>query len=187
MESQCRSLGLHKSKRYPGAIVPYANLENVHPMSYGVLGAAVSHLRILADLEIPLPLLILEDDALATADYRNQIEIPDDTDAVYLGVSVGNPNTIIEKECEGFVRVRNMLSAHAILYLNDSIRKAMEQVIYELTFYHKKPFDLGMGFIQNKYKVLAPYKPFFIQSDLRESKNKWQKYTDVDLRNFLRN
>jgi hypothetical protein len=45
----------------------------------------------------------------------------------------------------------------------------------------QQPWDLGASSIQFQTKVYTPNKPYFYQSDNRNSANKWQFFTDQQL------
>jgi hypothetical protein len=47
----------------------------------------------------------------------------------------------------------------------------------------KHPWDVGAASVQFHTKVYTPNKPYFYQSDERESANKWQYFTDAGLEN----
>src|SRR6201996_1146656 len=95
--------------------------------SPGPVGRGLSHIKALRAWDLSRPLLVLEDDIDLTPDYRDEIEVPDDADAVYLGASnfgavedrffTAYTNSVLaEPISAGVVRVHNMLSSHAILH-----------------------------------------------------------------------
>ena len=123
--------------------------------------------------EIDPPFIILEDDA-TPFDYDPIISIPDDTDALYLGISSwGRMNShsgpfvqweYYFKEVDiNLLRVYNMLGAHAILYLNDeyvSLCKKIAKNAYEIADHQ----DIGFAEIQRYYNVYAFNDPLFYQT-----------------------
>lgn len=82
-------------------------------------------------LSQPGPLLILEDDVWYTKDFHPIVDVPDDTDAVYMGTSVwGMVNgvstgggTTFDIVDEQFVKPMNMLGVHSVLYLSEEYKK----------------------------------------------------------------
>ena len=87
-------------------------------------GCAYSHALGLE--EVDPPFILLEDDCMPL-NFIDEIEIPDETDALYLGISSwgrmnGHSGPCVQWEYADqrtdLVRVWNMLAAHAILYLN---------------------------------------------------------------------
>ena len=84
-------------------------------------GCSLSHHNALH--EVDPPFIVFEDDCVIK-NFQPEIEIPDDADAVYLGVSSwgrmnshSGPFVQYEEVDDGLLRIYNMLSAHAILYL----------------------------------------------------------------------
>jgi hypothetical protein len=77
--------------------------------------------------DVPKPVLVLEDDVDFETGMPMTIELPDDSDALYLGISKACssyfenrfvdhvPSKFRKTEIEGLFRVVNMLSAHAVL------------------------------------------------------------------------
>ena len=41
----------------------------------------------------------------------------------------------------------------------------------------KIPFDNGCALIQERFNVLTPNKPFFVQANARQSANQWEEIT----------
>jgi hypothetical protein len=118
------------------------------------------------------PILIVEDDIEWTG--IDSIEYHSTYDAIYLGISRsgGHPtinldqgHSIYEYWSTYNVRVMNMLSAHAILYLSRSYKEAVITILRAhlgVKYYN----DVLMSRIQAKYLVLATKKPVFYQSVL---------------------
>lgn len=145
------------------------------------VGCAQSHIDILEDTNYPCPLLILEDDSEFTENFHPMIEVPDDTDAVYLGVSSGNPHYLSKRANKYFMRVGKILATHAILYLNPEYRKMIAEIAKVFVYRLKVPFDNGCALIQERFNVLTPNKPFFVQANARQSANQWEDITSRPL------
>lgn len=141
------------------------------------VGCAQSHIDILEDQSYDCPLLILEDDAEFTPDFHPMIEVPDDTDAVYLGISSGNPHYLTKRTNKYFLRIGKILATHAILYLNPEYRKMIAEIAKVFAYRLKIPFDNGCALIQERFNVLTPNKPFFVQANARQSANQWEAIT----------
>jgi hypothetical protein len=133
-----------------------------------------------AGLNSGLPFIAFEDDAAPTEKFKNEIEIPDDADAVYLGVSPwgfrkdqdpkggADFNGSAFKEVNNFpgiFKIHSTLSGHAILYINkeyalaglESYKKASKLKNYnDVQIYFDGLFD--------KYNVYA-IGPLFYQND----------------------
>jgi hypothetical protein len=146
-----------------------------------VVGCAKSHMQVLKNHDFSEPILVLEDDVDATPDYKQCFEIPNDTDAVYLGYSWWAWDTERAKMSKldgetSFVHIKswqksrwykvtNMTSAHAVLYTSKAYA---ESVIEEVDRYLADPkgnkhCDVAMARIQNKYQIIAPAKHHFFQ------------------------
>jgi len=114
------------------------------------------------------PVIILEDDVKWTGLYT--VEIPLNTDAIYLGLSqCGGSKTenkdagpsIINLYSQTQVKIVNMLATHAILYISKRYKQA---VVNELKSHLDWCSDVVISKIQNNFTVLAQKIPFFYQS-----------------------
>ena len=126
------------------------------------------------------PFILFEDD-IALTHFDHIIEVPDDADAIYLGVSkMGIVNgkdeeSLLVSPVDGYdnlYRVYNMLATHAIVYLNMDYVKATSDAAQR---YLDKglPHDLGIAENMKDWKVYALDKPMFIQYP------KFRYYTDT--------
>lgn len=94
---------------------------------------SAGHIRcIKKGLELGAPFLVLEDDVFMTDNFDNIIDVPDNSDMIYLGVSnkgvdfknnidCWDADTLSYISIENYnhlVKLNNMLSAHAIIYVN---------------------------------------------------------------------
>lgn len=148
--------------------------------SPGRTGCALSHLRALRAYAEARPLLVLEDDVRLTEDFRPEIRYPADADALYLGISnygaiepvdyTGFTNLVLADDVDGqWVRVFNLLGAHAILYLSDRFRAAAMESIVESLADLDWAHDRGLARIQGRFKVYALRRPMFYQAaDLQD-------------------
>jgi hypothetical protein len=144
-----------------------------------IQGCTVSHARALEVAhQIGGPVLILEDDAIELNRLPEELEIPDSTDAIYLGnYAIGlseihgssqkwtvGPTQIHEFPVgDGIYRVVSMLAAHAILYVTDNYKRFAHRACrraLELSVPHDVLFSLGQTF----YEVLVYDTPFFAQT-----------------------
>lgn len=124
------------------------------------------------------PFLILEDDVNIELEY-GCIEIPDDADAVYLGVSdwiypypfntLGCGYHIRKNTADDLIdispqltRIKGMTSAHAILFLNEKfIEKFLNLMTERLA--HITPHDLVFATMHSMYNIYALKNPMFYQ------------------------
>ena len=135
--------------------------------------------------EIDPPFIILEDDA-TPFDYNPIISIPDDTDALYLGISSwGRMNShsgpfvqweYYFKEVDiNLLRVYNMLGTHAILYLNSEYISVCEKIAYHQHNIDEH-VDIGFTDIQKYYNVYAFNQPLFYQTSSNGTNQKLSSY-----------
>jgi hypothetical protein len=119
--------------------------------------------------EIDPPFIVFEDDCVVK-NFNPEIEIPDDADAVYLGISSwGRMNShsgpFVQYEAleNGLVRVYNMLGAHAILYLSSEYTSLCSKIaknFYDISDHQ----DIGFAEVQRYYNVYAFDDPVFYQT-----------------------
>jgi hypothetical protein len=169
-ESLLRSLGFEFIKRAPG--FPHEN---------SVVGCGLAHQNVLDSLKnYPGPFLVFEDD-IAITHLDHIIDVPEDADAIYLGVSkMGvvrgkHKELIIADKVEGYphlYKIHNMLAAHAILYLNKDYVSSLSKVTQKC-INAGKPSDIGMAKQMTKGNVYALDRPMFIQ------KGKFRSFTDT--------
>lgn len=128
------------------------------------------------------PFILVEDDIKLTH-FDHIIEVPDDADAIYLGISkMGNVSgqdkeELIVSKVEGYdhiYRIYNMLATHAIVYLNmDYARSAHDAAQRYLD--KGLPHDLGIAENMKHWNVYALDKPMFFQYP------KFRYYTDTPI------
>ena len=109
------------------------------------------------------------------------VELPDETDALYLGVSIGNRGYNCIQHTPEYKRIAGILATHAILYTSERYRKDLIMISKDLVYNRHTPFDVGCAFLQRHFKILTPNKPFFYQADAAESANKWEHLTKCEL------
>ena len=125
--------------------LPFSFMNGIR-MSGGGRGCAQAHLAILKQSDVSVPFLVLEDDCEFTDKFHYGYELPEESDAVYLGVSgfgIRPPGSIgtgtgiwkgvrFTRFGANYLRVFNMLSGHARLYLTETYREAVKD---KATFY----------------------------------------------------
>ena len=144
----------------------------------GVVGCGLSHLNLLHNLEVPT--LVLEDDIEATDHLSRRIIIPKNADAIYLGVSnhgyIRNQkfgfrgSVLVSRYSKEYLRVLNMCSTHAIIYLSKRYIEASKQII-DHCIRQGVAFDVGLASIHRHFNVLTPLNPWFFQSEQPEFTN----------------
>lgn len=151
-----------------------ANTTPSPPNPYGkhFVGCAMSHLTLLRSMEPGT--VVFEDDIAPTEHLQTKFCIPEDTDAVYLGVSnhgtIRNNNygyagiVLASQETPDFKRVYNMCGTHAMLFLSQRYIDAAADII-EKCLDAGVPCDVALASIHKDFKVLTPNSPYFFQKD----------------------
>jgi hypothetical protein len=153
-----------------------------------------------AGLQRNHPFIIFEDDATPTENFINYVEVPDDADAVYLGVSPWgvsshNNKTFIKENGAFFLkvdniknvfRVKNTLSAHAVLHITKryslAMQKVFEESIEQQSHSDVQAYKYG---IFEKYKVYA-IGPLFYQHD-KNKPSVLEGTKNINIENFKNN
>ena len=133
-----------------------------------IIGCARSHYEILRTQKPPF--IILEDDCTLNKEFTNNLEIPDNADTLYLGISHwgrylnhSGPYVHTTKVNEDIVRVHNMLATHAILYLTESYVDICKRVAHHFGYEVENHLDIGFAEIHKLYNVYALNEPLFRQ------------------------
>ena len=137
----------------------------------GKVGCARSQHKVLSDTSIPTPFLLLEDDILFTGNEDFYIEVPDDADALFLGVSqwaryfsFSGPFLHYRRVDDRIVQVYNMLSGHAVIYLSDEYRQVCSRISKYCGYQLLDHMDNGYAEIQKYYNVYSLDLPMFKQN-----------------------
>jgi GR25 family glycosyltransferase involved in LPS biosynthesis len=176
MERQFGMLGMNKTERISAKTIPAPSGSK---FDKHFVGCGQSHIDALQSGEVPL--LILEDDAQVTEDYREEIDIPHGADAIYLGWSTANKKMTVKNFSEHLVKVTGLAAAHAILYLSKRYKDFAEGAIKIAIYEEQVPLDVALAYFQKDFNVYAVRRPYFIQSDARYSLNKWESLTRGEL------
>lgn len=133
-------------------------------------GCAISHYNILS--QVKSKTIILEDDCRINNDVST-IEVPDDADAVYLGLSawgylkdISKPENYLFEEVKNFpgvYKVNGMLATHAILYITKDYIKTCERIA-KYSMENSVHVDQGFARVQRYFNIYAIDKPIFYQS-----------------------
>lgn len=138
-------------------------------------GCATSHYNVLS--EIKSKVIVLEDDCVIM-NNNPVIEVPDDADAVYLGLSlwgylkdVSKPNNYSFSPVYGYpgiYKVNGMLATHAILYINKDYIRTCERVA-KFSAENSVHIDQGFARMQRYFNVYAVADPIFYQNSNTEA------------------
>lgn len=155
----------------------YSRSEGVYIPNHPKAGCATSHYNIFKDMNKPT--VILEDDCVVLS-KKTIIDIPDDADAVYLGLSNwGYLNSISElknfsfkkhKEYKNIYKVDGMLATHAILYISQDYID-MSTRIAKWHADNDRHIDQGLSLNQKYFNVYALGTPMFYQHSNRAATN----------------
>ena len=147
-------------------------------------GCSMSHYNALS--EVDPPFIVFEDDCKIKT-FCSTIEIPDDSDAVYLGISSwGRMNShsgpFVQSENIGFgmVRIYNMLSAHSVLYLDEEYTSLCRRISYN-SYETAQHQDIGFAEIQRYYNVYAFNDPLFYQTSSRGTDQPLTSYPTFEI------
>ena len=148
------------------------------------VGCALSHAFALE--KVNPPFIVFEDDCVPL-NFKPNIEIPDDVDAVYLGISSwgrmnshSGPFVQWKRIDNNLVRIYNMLSAHCILYFNEDYVDLCKRIAYQgylIQDYH----DIGFAEVQKYYNVYAFDNPMFYQKSSNGTNLKLSSYPTTEI------
>jgi hypothetical protein len=158
-----------------------------------ILGCSLAHynaLKLAYDVGV-FPFAIFEDDIKFTEDYQQIIKVPVICDAFYLGLSrwgllpgqiFGSRNVVkVTQDVDNCLHIKNMLSAHGIVYINKTwVKKCIKYIKYCIKFCIIQ--DIGNARLMEKSNVLCYSKPAVIQDPIFKDCN---VETIVDLKEFI--
>lgn len=119
------------------------------------------------------PFVLLEDDATKYREFPEYIEIPDDTDILYIGTSIWasdnemndachNILTSSVKEYSDIARIYNILSMHGLIITSMLGALACQKAMSD-AFYKNIAWDIPFAYIQPYYNVYALIEPLVYQ------------------------
>ena len=146
------------------------------------VGCGISHIRA-CNSDIKPPFLLLEDDVETTAEFTTDLSIPKDADIIFLGVtSYGlapklngralEKAAITEEHNDTYVKVHNMLGAHAILFVTESAREAYIAASSHYITTLFRPHDIAMVDLAKTHNIYALKDPSFYQATKMQAVDK---------------
>ena len=133
-----------------------------------VAGCSAAHYKGL--IEIEPPFILFEDDC-QVKNFRPIIDVPDDADAVYLGVSSwgrmnshSGPYLQYENIHDDLYQVYNMLGGHSILYLTKDYVDICQRICYHAGYVIEDYQDIGFAEVHKWYNIYTFDEPFFYQT-----------------------
>jgi len=171
IENMFERLGITRHERIPGV-----------KSRKKYLGANLAAFHAACYIRGRLPALVLEDDAKETGWYTPIIDIPDETDRVYLGHSLYGPvgpghselgKVAIYKYSSKCIRILNMCGTHAVLHVTESYVENSLKVISKACRdsaikSDNCPADRYLARNMGRHIVLATNDPLFLQDDVTE-------------------
>ena len=135
-----------------------------------IIGCARSHYEILKNTKPPF--IILEDDCTLNRDFNSEVELPENADALYLGISHwgrylnhSGPYVHYTNISDNIVRVHNMLATHAIMYLSQEYVDICKRISYHYGYEVENHLDIGFAEVHKLYNVYSFDEPLFCQYD----------------------
>jgi hypothetical protein len=145
------------------------------------------------------PFIILEDDSSKMRDFPEYIDIPEDTDILYIGLhgwgySKNEPINIVYSENvdNDIIRVKNLLALHGLIVCSALGASLIQRSMIE-SFYLNKPWDIPITHAQPFYKVYALKVPLVYQdkrfggkesvTKIKASKNWFVKMPEYHINN----
>ena len=178
MLSMFNNLGMKNTEHFEGI--------KLDPNSHIKDGSGMATHTLLTKIikENSFPCLILEDDAKETKCYIDRFDVPDECDALYLGVSkAGSKGQSCQATIynDNYFRVWNMLATHAVIYFNKNYaQKIVDNGKFLLE--NNIPYDIGIGDIHDEFTILTTEYPIFYQYDPdKSSKFDVEWYTKYQL------
>lgn len=159
MEITLKKLGFKNINRFDGI--------KKNPKREGV---AESHRNLLLHLsDKDLPAIVFEDD-VSVNKFIDNINVPEDADALYLGNScfglyngIGRKQIAVQEIDQDNFRIYNMLAAHAIVYLNKQYIDFLIKAI-EFNISIKTNQDKARAETMKYWNVYARKEPMFYQN-----------------------
>jgi len=162
MYNMLSSIGFETIERVEGV------LDSENPIA----GCSKAHHKALSSFKAPF--ILFEDDCVLFENNKvTQIEIPDDADALYLGISSwgrmnGHNGFYLQydefEEHSNLLRIYNMLGGHSVIYFSEDYKKMCEKVSYHAGYVIKDYQDVGFSEIQKFFNVYSLNNPMFYQT-----------------------
>jgi hypothetical protein len=132
------------------------------------------------------PFVILEDDVKKFDEFPLEIEIPNDTDILYIGLSLCGMNkskwchTVCSKSInDNIIRVYNMLSTHGIIVCSIRGLLTLQKCLFE-DYFKNNPWDISIAYSQPYLNAYALKKPLVYQYGKIGGEEKATKINYID-------
>ena len=135
------------------------------------VGNSLSRLKVLELENLSVPFAIIEDSCVFNDQLKLCYEIPEETDALYLGQSrfgIPTPGQFgwgqfdqiqIKSYNQHFIRLYNNLAGHCIIFLSKKYHQNALRAGYDSLFSDAAPYPMSVGIamLQKKHIVLSPF------------------------------
>lgn len=115
------------------------------------------------------PFIMYEDDCSKYREFPEYLDIPDDTDLLYIGLSRYSMNATrdhiniyFENVNDDIIKIKHMLAAHGIMICSASGAHAFHKAVLE-GYYKNTVFDTFLAYIQPYYNIYALKVPLVYQ------------------------
>ena len=117
------------------------------------------------------PFVLIEDDIKKYREFPNELEIPDNCDILYIGLSYwgiknktkGEKGIVCYKNInQNIIRIYNMLSTHGMIICSSAGALALQKCLLEDCF-RNRGYDISLAQIQPYYNIYALKKPLVYQ------------------------
>jgi hypothetical protein len=117
------------------------------------------------------PFILIEDDVKKYREIPKELEIPGDTDILYIGLSswgikntsIGEKGIVCYKNInQDIIKIYNMLSTHGMIICSNSGALALQKCLMEDCF-KNRGYDISLAKIQPYYNIYALKKPLVYQ------------------------
>ena len=115
------------------------------------------------------PFCMMEDDVKKYREFPNTLEIPNDADILYIGLSVCGmrPGTYCYDACytnvnEEIIKLQNMLALHGLIICSQTGLNAFKASLIK-DFESDQPWDISIAKAQPYYNIFALRKPLVFQ------------------------
>ena len=182
IESQLKAKGFKKINR----------IDAIEDKKNGRVGLSKSQFKALSQVQAPF--IVLEDDA-DPVNFEAFIDVPDDAHALYLGNSQwgymqSHSGFYLKykpvKGMKHLLRIYNMLSSHAILYLDQEYVEMCRKTTKYCAEEYPMPMDVPFAMIQRFFNIYCLNKPMFIQKDYEGKMSAAPKFTRGKLTEYKR-
>lgn len=121
-----------------------------------------------------IPFILVEDDVSIQMD-RDTIDVPDNIDILYIGLSCCSMNhdsfhyTNYYESLDQYpdiIRIKHMLASHGIMICSPLGAAALQRTMME-TWFSDRPWDVPLAYIQPYYNVYALREPFVYQNETK--------------------